>query len=120
MSRMNSAVGRVWPARVELDKQNHVVRMRNAHVNRALSHRWKQGPIFVKVIEVSKGFMNLFRGKRNGERRPAAAAARLPLEGRPPSADRSIEFRSTLLTRLDSPALVARATRRGRLSARQW
>ena len=67
-----------------------------------------------------KGFMNLFRGRRNGERRPAAAAARLPMEGRPPSADRSIELRSTLLTRLDSPALVARATRRGRLSARQW
>ena len=37
-----------------MDKQNHVVRMRNAHVNRALSHRWKQGPIFVKVIEVSE------------------------------------------------------------------
>ena len=67
-----------------------------------------------------KGFMNLFRGRRNGERRLAAAAARLPMEGRPPSADRSIEFGSTLLTRLDSPALVARATRRGRLSARQW
>ena len=64
--------------------------------------------------------MNLFRGRRNGERRLAAAAARLPTEGRPPSADRSIELGSTLLTRLDSPALVARATRRGRLSARQW
>ena len=69
---------------------------------------------------LKKGFMNLFRGKRHGERRLASAAARLPQEGRPPSADRSIEFRSTLLTRLDSPALVARATRRGRLSARQW
>ena len=54
MSRMNSAVGRVWPARVELDKQNHVVRMRNANINRALSHRWKQGPIFVKVLEISE------------------------------------------------------------------
>ena len=45
----------------------------------------------------------------------------LPAIGGPPgpSTDRSTEFRSTLLIRLDSLALVAHATRRGRLSARQ-
>ena len=54
MSRANSAVDRVWPACVELDKKSHVVGVRNAGINRALSKRWAQGTIYVKVIEVSQ------------------------------------------------------------------
>ena len=54
MARANSAVGRVWPACVELDKKSHVVGVRNASINRALSKRWAHGVIYVKVIEVSQ------------------------------------------------------------------
>ena len=66
-----------------------------------------------------KGFMSLFRGKRHGN--VASPPPRLASHwgGRPPSTDRLTEFRSTLLIRIDSLALVAHAMRRGRLSARQ-
>ena len=62
--------------------------------------------------------MSFLRGTRHGVCCLASAAACRPLGDRPPSADRSIEIGSMLLTRLDSLALVAHATRRGRLSAR--
>ena len=54
MSRANSSVGRVWPACVELDKKSHVVGIRNAAINRALSKKWGQGTVYVKVLEVSQ------------------------------------------------------------------
>ena len=57
--------------------------------------------------------MSFLRGTRHGVRCLASAAACRPLGDRPPSADRSIEIGSMLLTRLDGLALVAHATRRG-------
>ena len=54
MSRANSSVGRIWSANVELDMKKHVQRVRNAGINRALKSKWEQGPVYVRVVEVSQ------------------------------------------------------------------
>ena len=39
---------------MELDMKKHVQRVRNAGINRALKSKWEQGPVFVRVMEVSQ------------------------------------------------------------------